>query len=273
VGYVLFLLGMAASIVWFAVKGFPFKPGSDPGYYIGLIGSIFMLLLLFYPLRKRVRWMHSWLPMKYWFRAHMFLGITGPVLVVIHSTLTFGSVNAIIAFASMSLVAVSGLIGRFIYIRIHHGLYGRRKTLKELKEQQAKEEQDLRTKYHFSPQVEQRLHHFENIALKADRRLSHNLWRFLTIAPLAWWTSRQARRELMHSLQKQMGVGISTTWELKRLYDYGQAFIRSHIKTVQAASQFQTYERLFSLWHTIHIPLMFLLVITAVIHVIAVHMY
>jgi len=272
-GYVLFLLAMAAGIAWFTVNGFPFKPGSDLGYNVGLIGSVFMLLLLFYPLRKRVRWMHTWLPMKHWFRAHMFLGVAGPVLVVIHSTLKFGSINSLVAFVSMSMVAVSGLIGRFIYVRIHHGLYGRRKTLKELKQQQAKGEQDLRAKFHFSPQLEERLHHFETVALAQHRGVLRNTWRFFTLPPAAWWTYRQSCRDLRHALQRQMGTGIATPRELKRRYAYGKAFIRTHVKTVQAASQFHTYERLFSLWHTIHIPLMFLLVITAIIHVIAVHMY
>ena len=274
IGYFLFLLSMAAIIIWFAIKGFPYKPGSDPGYYIGLVGSLFMLLLLLYPVRKRVRFMHNWLPMKYWFRVHMFLGITGPVLVVIHSTLKFGSINAIVAFVSMSTVAISGLIGRFIYTRIHHGLYGRRKTLKELKAQQAKEEEDIRTKFHFSPQLEERLHNFETMALASRKGGLRNAWHFFALVPLAWWSYRKSCRELLQALRQQKDAGVVTTsWELQRLYAYGKEFIHAHIKTVQATSQFQAYERLFSLWHTLHFPLMFLLVITAVIHVIAVHMY
>lgn len=266
------LLALVSSTIWVARNGFPFKPGSDVGYNIGLVGSIFMLLLLFYPARKRVRWMHTWLPMKQWFRAHMFLGVAGPLLVVLHSTLSFGSINAVIAFFSMSLVAVSGLIGRFIYIRIHHGLYGRRKTLQELKGQQSIGEQDLRTEFHFSPQLEMRLRQFEAMALASDGGLLRNAWRFLALGPAVLWTYHQSCRDLLHSLQ-EMGVGTAMPRELKRRYAYGKAFIRTYLKTVQAASQFQTYERLFSLWHIVHIPLMFLLVITGVIHVIAVHMY
>ena len=33
------------------------------------------------------------------------------------------------------------------------------------------------------------------------------------------------------------------------------------------------YERMFSLWHILHVPFVFMLVISGVVHVIAVHMY
>jgi hypothetical protein len=33
------------------------------------------------------------------------------------------------------------------------------------------------------------------------------------------------------------------------------------------------YERLFSLWHLFHMPLFLLLVVSALVHVLAVHMY
>ena len=38
-------------------------------------------------------------------------------------------------------------------------------------------------------------------------------------------------------------------------------------------AEFQGYERLFSLWHALHIPLIFMLIIAALIHVIAVNVY
>jgi hypothetical protein len=38
-------------------------------------------------------------------------------------------------------------------------------------------------------------------------------------------------------------------------------------------AEFQGYERLFSLWHPLHIPLIFMLIIAAVVQVIAVNVY
>ena len=49
--------------------------------------------------------------------------------------------------------------------------------------------------------------------------------------------------------------------------------IDTTFRAVQRNIQFSTYERLFSLWHVVHIPFLCMLVITAVVHVVAVHIY
>jgi hypothetical protein len=36
---------------------------------------------------------------------------------------------------------------------------------------------------------------------------------------------------------------------------------------------FEAYERLFSLWHVLHLPLFFMLLIAGIVHVIAVNVY
>ena len=38
-------------------------------------------------------------------------------------------------------------------------------------------------------------------------------------------------------------------------------------------AQFSTYERVFALWHLLHLPFVYLLLITALFHVFAVHAY
>jgi len=38
-------------------------------------------------------------------------------------------------------------------------------------------------------------------------------------------------------------------------------------------AQFEAYDRLFSLWHVLHIPFVYVLVVSAIAHVIAVHVY
>ncbi len=48
------------------------------GYWLGIVGSLMMLVLLLYPLRKRARFLRSLGKVPTWFRSHMFLGIVGP---------------------------------------------------------------------------------------------------------------------------------------------------------------------------------------------------
>jgi hypothetical protein len=42
---------------------------------------------------------------------------------------------------------------------------------------------------------------------------------------------------------------------------------------VVRVAQFTAYERLFALWHVLHVPFVYLLVLTACFHVFAVHAY
>ncbi len=53
-----------------------------------------------------------------------FPGHHGPLLILAHSTFRVGSLNAGVALYSMIIVALSGIVGRFIYSRVNRGLYG-----------------------------------------------------------------------------------------------------------------------------------------------------
>jgi hypothetical protein len=57
------------------------------------------------------------------------------------------------------------------------------------------------------------------------------------------------------------------------MFAQNKTFIRDYLQAVQELGQFGTYEKLFSLWHVFHVPLVYMLVFSAIWHVIAVHMY
>ena len=74
------------------------------GYALGIVGGAMMLLLLVYPLRKKVRFMRNWGEIKHWFRAHMILGVIGPVLVLFHCNFRIGSINStVVLFATLAV--------------------------------------------------------------------------------------------------------------------------------------------------------------------------
>jgi hypothetical protein len=58
-----------------------------------------------------------------------------------------------------------------------------------------------------------------------------------------------------------------------RLERVMNGFVRGHLRKVRRVAEFGSYERLFALWHVFHLPFFYMLVITALIHVLAVHMY
>ena len=49
--------------------------------------------------------------------------------------------------------------------------------------------------------------------------------------------------------------------------------VNRYTLALRKTAAFRVYERLFSLWHILHLPLFIMMIITAVIHIFAVHMY
>jgi len=250
-----------------------YEPGDDLGYYMGLVGGLLMATLLLYPLRKRFHFMRSWGPMRHWFRYHMVFGIGGPILVLLHSTYRIESLNAAVALCSMALVAGSGLIGRFIYVRIHHGLYGRRASLAELQALSGLANRDMRSQLFFSPEVEAELQAFEQSALASTRSGAGRLLELLLLGPrarLLYWRALPRLRRDLKIRAEARGWDAEKT---RRRQRKSRKLVSRYLRAILRVTQFHVFERLFSLWHVIHVPLLYLLVISAIVHVIAVHMY
>ena len=258
---------------WLAGRAEFYTPGSDLGYNLGLVGSIFMLLLLLYPLRKRVQFLQRAGELRNWFRVHMFLGITGPVLILYHSTLRVASLNAAVAFYSMLIVAGSGVIGRFIYTKIHHGLYGRQATLRERQEDLGLQGESLKSKFHFAPLVEQRLKDLEAYAAGQTRLGLLGVRRFLVLAVRTRYVYWSSMREVGRILSRAAAERGWPRGERAHRVRVARQILKGYMYELQEVAQFRTYERLFSLWHVLHVPFVFMLVFSAIVHVVYVHMY
>ena len=263
----LFVAGWLLSLVLARVRG------PNLVYDLGVAGGLMMLALFLYPLRKHVRFMRSWGAPKFWFASHMALGILGPLVILVHSGFRFGSVNAGVALACMIVVMLSGVVGRFIYRRIHHGLYGERATLQELQGFLRFNSAELRTKLFFARQAEQALVAFESGALAPRRGFLGSAWAFLTVGVRARVAYERCRVSIAHALA---GIARERAWPDAERRRYRRAVTRlvyDYIRNVQTVAQFSAYERLFSLWHVLHVPLVYLLVGSAIAHIVAVHMY
>ncbi len=72
-------------------------PDRGLGYALGIIGGSMMMVLLMYPARKRAAWLKIFGGVGGWFRAHMTLGVVGPLLVLFHANFSLGATNSNVA--------------------------------------------------------------------------------------------------------------------------------------------------------------------------------
>lgn len=271
------LLWIAASTLVFAAwpvsTGSVYKAGSGFGYTIGIIGAVMMLLMLLYPLRKHARWARNWGPLRYWFMLHMAFGIGGPVLVLFHSTFHVKSLNAGVSLYSMLLVASSGIIGRFIYRHIHHGLYGRQSNLEELQKSVDINQQQVSAILMEAPAIGEKLQQFRAMAVDQGGSLSSRIWKFITLD----WQRRKLVMYCHQELRRAVDfLAHAQGWSSQQQHQHWQEVankVSDYLAAVQQAAQYSAYERLFRMWHVLHTPFVWMLGISAIVHVIAVNMY
>ncbi len=246
---------------------------SDVGYWIGVVGAVMMLLLFAYPLRKRWAFLARFGKAKIWFVVHMVLGIMGPVLVLAHATFRVGSLNAGVALFSMLVVAASGVVGRFIYLRIHQGLGGQLQTLDALQAELGATDAETGGTLRFAPEAAARLQALQSLAGKPrDSWLGH-LQR-LTVLP---WRLKRERRSIRRQAQATLrDMAVRQGWDNATLRSRERKVaqqVARYVDAVQRTAQLAAYTKVFSLWHVLHVPFVFLMVLCAVAHVVAVHAY
>jgi hypothetical protein len=224
------------------------------GYWLGLAGLACMIALLFYSVRKRVRSLRSVGPVRRWLSVHMMLGLVGPIFVLFHANFRLGSLNSNVSLGCVLLVASSGVVGRLLYPRIHHGLTGRRATLSDVRAATESHRAGLADATAQEPVLFQELAAIDDLAAGSGglAKLSARMFVFRRRA--------RALRRRYPALWKA-GSGRHPGG----LGDY--------VSAVGRVLSFRVYERMFSLWHSFHLPFCFLLFGAAAVHVLAVHLY
>jgi hypothetical protein len=267
------LVSLVGSAGWLLRDRIPLTPDAGVGYALGVGGGAAMLLLSLYSPRKRLRFMRRWGPVSQWFRLHMLLGVIAPLLILFHCNFRSGAPNSNVALASMLVVATSGVVGRYLYTRVSHGLYGARATLEELR--RALDASTLAVGGHVLPACEarQRLAAFATEVHSAPRRPGGRWGRLVTL-PLR---ARRVRRRVLWLLHADLAREAERQqWdgaERRAREAAAREIVGGYIDAILKEVQFGAYERLFALWHALHVPLFAMLVLSGLVHVIAVHMY
>jgi hypothetical protein len=267
------LAALAVYIGWMGRDRWPISAEEGLGYALGIAGGSLMLLLLLYSVRKRVRWLRRLGATKYWFRGHMMLGIVGPVLILYHCNFNVGSLNSQVALYCTLLVAASGILGRYIYAKIHNGLYGSKASLRELTAGLAESSQRLAQGDSFMDDLRRDLTALAAEVMEPPAGLLAGVWRPIVVAVKTRFMRVRIRWVLYKRLTARSLTSPTVAAHRERLMSVTDRFVAEHLAQARRVSQFGFFERLFSLWHVIHVPFFLMMVFSAIVHVLAVHMY
>ena len=268
-GTPVFVIMLVIAFAWgWLNRGEYITAESGLGYALGILGAVAILVLLVYPLRKRIRLLRALGAIPLWFRLHMEFGLIGPMLILYHANFGHGSTNSNVALWSMLIVAASGVVGRYFYTKIHRGLYGKRAEVRKLVASASHIRETLGGEV--AGDIKDSIDDLEKKAFSPPTGM-------VGAARQAIIITAQARR-LHGRLRRTIKQGLKTAKKSgnKRVVSECRehlAFYDQYFQRVEQAAELSFYEKLFGAWHVLHLPLFFLLIITVIIHVIAVHLY
>jgi hypothetical protein len=243
------------------------------GYWLGIVGASLMALLLLYPLRKRAKLFRRLGPVSFWFRTHMIFGVLGPALILFHCNFSLGSLNSRVALFCTLIVAGSGLIGRYIYAHIHHGLYGARATLVELRDSFTSLDEQLAPIDRVAPALIETLHAAEESVQRGHVGVLGAVARALRAAVVTRIVGFRLRRQIRLVLDELASNSAVYAAERSRLQRNWLGLLDRRLLALRRLAQFACFERSFALWHVVHYPVFLVMVAAVILHVFAVHMY
>ena len=262
----LYALGFAV-VGWLAWKGADFyrtpllerahhegywqwKAGGTIGHKLGIIGSSMMVVMLLYSVRKRVGWLRKAGPLSRWLDFHIFLGVMGPLLVVLHSSFKVQGLVAL-SFWSMIVVASSGVLGRFLYLQIPRTRAGEEVALAELEAQDRELSERLRSRFGLDERQLAQLD--EIVAAPARTGLAGGLWQILV-------GDLQLRSALRGFAASCRAVPPSVFAEFERV-------VRQKAQARRRIVLWDRVHELFHYWHVLHKPFAVVMYLFMIVHV------
>jgi hypothetical protein len=131
------LVALVILFMFLPLRGFS---GTLSGHMLGILGTAFMVKSLDYPFRKRV------LKQKVGRKSllsHIYFGLLGPILVVVHAGSFQASPIGTIAFLAMLLVVLSGIAGNILFVRVSRNIREHQGEFEALKEYYNRRRKDV----------------------------------------------------------------------------------------------------------------------------------
>lgn len=106
--------------------------GTLPRHLIGILGTLVIGYAFLYSFRKRLLGKKGRQnPIKF----HIFAGLIGPSLVIVHSGHAYASWTGTLAFLSMVAIVLSGLVGRYLFRKVNRSIKDQQKAVTKMRKQ------------------------------------------------------------------------------------------------------------------------------------------
>ncbi|MBN2009686.1 hypothetical protein JW960_10115 [candidate division KSB1 bacterium] len=191
----------------------------------------------------------------HWLDIHIYLGIFGPSLIVLHSTFKVNGLVAV-SFYSMVAVALSGILGRYLYLQIPRNIQGHELSLNKLNDLDQKLTQLLKQRFAFTDPMIRQVEHLTASSHLESKSTLVFLFTLSTDGRKRRRAFNKFRREnpVVHKLAKHQ---VRAMLSLARQ----KAVLHQRIQVLNRVNQ------IFHYWHVIHKPFAFIMIIIMFVHI------
>ena len=243
----------------------PYVAKSFVPHLLGIIGSVMVACgAVFYAMRKRIKAMRNLGKMKYWLELHILFCLVGPLLIVYHSAFKVLAPNSAISFYVMMTIVASGVVGRYIYRHFQFTLSGERVSLKEMNAEAGKMDEEIRERLSGARGLFDTVSKFSKLN---EGRTSGGLFKSFFVMIRLDLVEKRLKRQIRKQMRSAGRPDPS-----RSLTDRGsiEAALIRRISLAKNISALEATTKLFSFWHKLHVPLVWILIITFIAHIAAV---
>lgn len=230
------------------------RPSGPIGLAAGFLAFVLFAFLWLYPLRKRlgaVRWLG---PMPRWLDVHIVAGILMPFVAAVHAGFRFSGLIGI-GYLSMLIVACSGVVGRYLYLRIPRSRSG----IELNREQVSSERRDILGRLVESTQLDPSL----LTDLLQPIRVTKRFGVIGTLVQMMQddWQRRRAIRGVLRALRK--GGLAHDPAQVRKVRELA----RRELALGQQLRLLEATRKIFQMWHTFHLPFAIMAFLAVAVHV------
>lgn len=242
------------------------KPSGTIGLRMGMFGVLLFLFIYLYPLRKRWAWLGRQGNSRRWLDFHVLLGLLAPVVVTFHSAFKFSGIAGV-AYWIMVIVALSGVVGRYIYAQIPRSLNSAELSFQDAQEQSLRMAAQLKNTGILSARDLDGLLRLPDLRRVQSISLIGVLWRMLRFDlgfPFRVWRLRQKMLWSQRKWWSLVGLGRGENVVLERAI----SMAREQTLLTKKILFLSKSQRMLYLWHIIHRPFSYSFAVLASIHVV-----
>jgi hypothetical protein len=233
-----------------------FRPSGTMGLLYGYAGTAMMVLMLVYSIRKRTRLLGQSISLQSLLRFHIYLGIMGPLLIVLHTSFKVQGLVAV-SFWSMVAVAASGFFGRYLYLQIPRNIEGTELTIQELERLNDDVTTALRSRFRLDDAAISRL---EGVTTRFTSGFQGGAFRAVMLLLADDLVRFLARRRFAHEIRTALPLPRAVLREFTHSA-FQRALLRRRVALLAQVQQ------IFHYWHVIHKPFAIIMYLIMLVHI------